>query len=226
MPIRINLLAELHAAEEERRKDPVKRGLIGAAIVVGLVVLWAASLQVKVLTAHRRLGALQSQWKSIEKSYESAVSVQRRFGDAQEKLGALRDMSTNRFLWGNVLNAFQQTLINVEDVQVVRLKADQTYVLAEPTPNRTNGTTVVRGKPGTATERIQLAIDGRDGSPQAGSRILNFKNAIAAQSYFQQNLARTNGLRLINQSPPQQDHGASGQFVMFSLECAFPEKVR
>ena len=34
MPIRINLLAEAQAAEEMRRRDPVKRALWGASIVV------------------------------------------------------------------------------------------------------------------------------------------------------------------------------------------------
>ncbi len=226
MPIRINLLAELQAAEEERRKDPVKRGVIAAAAVVAVVVLWAVSLQVKVMAASRDLGHLQSKWKSIEKNYTAAVATQRRHMDAEEKLAALRGLSTNRFLWGNVLSAFQQTLNNIENVQVVRLKADQTYALTEPTPSRTNGTTVVRGKPGTATEKIQLLIEGMDSSAQAGSRITAFKDAIANQAYFQQNLARTNGLRLTSRSAPQAIQGSSGQFVMFTLECAFPEKVR
>lgn len=226
MPIRINLLADLQAAEEERRKDPVKRGIMVGAGVVAIVALWAASLQVKVFAANRELGALQSKWKSIEKNYTSAVATQRRHMDAEEKLAALRNMSTNRFLWGSTLNAFQQTLNNIENVQVVRLKADQTYTVTEPTPSKTNGTTVVRGKPGTAVERIVLSIDAMDSSAQAGSRITAFKDAIANQSYFQQNLARTNGLRLTSRSAPQAIQGSSGQFVMFSLECAFPEKTR
>src|SRR5689334_641759 len=158
MPIRINLLAELQAAEEERRKDPVKRGLMAGALVVGVVALWAASLQVKVMAANRQLTTLQTRWKAIEKSYDVAVATQRRQMDAEEKLSALRDLSTNRFLWGNTLHAFQQTLNNIDDVQVVRLKADQTFTMAEPTPTRTNGTTVVRGKPATATEKVVLSI--------------------------------------------------------------------
>jgi hypothetical protein len=226
MPIRINLLAEHQAAEEERRKDPVKRGLIAAAAVVAVVALWAASLQVKVMAANRQLGSLQAHWKSIEKDYEAAVATQRRHMEVEEKLAALREMSTNRVLWGNVLNAFQQTLNNIDDVQVVRFKAGQTYVLTEPTPGRTNGTTVVRGKPGTATEKVVLSIDAMDSSPQAGSRITAFKDAIANQQYFQENLARTNGMRLTSRSAPQQIQGASGQFVMFTLEGAFPEKTR
>src|SRR5262245_57679200 len=107
MPIRINLLAELQAAEEERRKDPVKRTAILAAVIVGAAALWAITLQVKVMASDRQMGSLQTKWKAIEKNYEAAVATQRRNLEAEEKLAALRDMSTNRFLWGIALNAFQ-----------------------------------------------------------------------------------------------------------------------
>lgn len=226
MPIRINLLAELHAAEEERRKDPVKRGFIVAAIFVSAVALWAATLQVKVIAASSGLGNLDSRWKSIEKDYETAVTAQKRNLETAEKLAALNNMSSNRFLWANTLNALQMTLNNVDDVQVVRFKADQSYLVTEPGPSKTNGTTIVRGKPGTSTEKIVVTIDAMDSNKQPGSRVNSFKDAISAQSYFQQNLSRTNGLLLISQSAPQFNPGQANQFVMFTLQASFPEKVR
>src|SRR5690349_19418781 len=124
MPIRINLLAEIQAAEEERRKDPVKRTMLAAGAIAGVVALFAAILQVKVMGANSQLGALQSRWASIEKKYDVAVAAQRKNLEADEKLAALVDMSTNRFLWGNALNAFQLTLNNLDGVQVVRFKVD------------------------------------------------------------------------------------------------------
>jgi hypothetical protein len=226
MPIRINLLAELQSAEEERRKDPVKRTMIVAAVVVGAVALWTASLQVKVMASKREVTNLQTKWKSIEKNYEAAVAAKRRNLETEDRLVALRSMSTNRFLWGNTLGAFSQTLNNIEDVQVLRMRVEQTYTQAAATPNRTNGTTVVRGKPATSTEKIHLTIDAMDSSAQAGARVTAFKNAIGAQPYFQHNLAKTNGLMLTSQSPPQINQGSGNQFVMFQIQCAFPEKVR
>ena len=226
MPIRINLLAEIQAAEDERRKDPVKRAFIAAAVVVGAVAVWTATLQVKVMAANREVTQLQSQWKSIEKDYQAAVGTQRKNLETDDKLAALRALSTNRFLWGNVLGSFAQTLNNIDDVQIVRMKVDQTYHLVEATPNRTNGTTVVRGKPGTATEKIALVIDAMDSSAQAGTKVTRFKDAIGAQTYFQQSLAKTNGLLLLSQSAPQVNPGSGSQFVMFQLQCTFPEKVR
>ena len=45
MPIRINLLAEAQAAEELRRKNPVKRGIWIGGFLVLVVILWIAKLQ-------------------------------------------------------------------------------------------------------------------------------------------------------------------------------------
>src|SRR5688572_13601764 len=202
MPIRINLLAEAHAAEEERRKDPVKRGIFVGGFVVALVVAWAASQQVKVMGAKGELNKLNAQWTAIEKNYQAAVDSQREGMEAETKLTALYAMTTNRFLWGSVLNAFQQTLGPVDDVQVVRVKAEQTYLLTEGTPNRTSGTTVIPGKPGTVTERISMNVEAMDMSAQPGRRVNEFKESIAAVPYFKENLTKTNGVILTARSAP------------------------
>ena len=47
MPIRINLLAEQQAAEELRRRDPVKRAIWVAGFFVVVVVVWSGYLQFK-----------------------------------------------------------------------------------------------------------------------------------------------------------------------------------
>lgn len=48
MPIRINLLAEAQAAEEMRRKDPVKRSIWIGGFIVFLTLLAALTLQLKI----------------------------------------------------------------------------------------------------------------------------------------------------------------------------------
>jgi hypothetical protein len=229
MPIRINLLAEAQAAEEERRKDPVKRGTYVAGFLVCLVVLWAASLQVKILGARSEMKNLEAKWKSIEKDYQTTVETQRGSMEAEAKLSSLHQMTTNRFLWGNVLNAFQQTLGGIDGVQVVRFKGEQSYALTEGTANRTNGTAVVPGKPATATERISMNVEARDTSPQPGKLVNEFKESIANVSFFKENLTRTNGVLLTSRSAPQggpDSPDGKQTFVMFSLKCSFPEKTR
>src|SRR2546425_1570668 len=120
MPIRINLLAEAQAAEELRRKDPVKRAILAGSLLVVLVLFWISSLQIKIITAKSGLKDLQLKWNSIDKSYQEAVESKRKSIEVDGKLAALQQLKTNRFLWGTCLNAFQQTLSGADDVQVVR----------------------------------------------------------------------------------------------------------
>jgi len=42
MPIRLNLLAEAQAAEEARRRDPVKRAIWIGALLVSVVLVWSS----------------------------------------------------------------------------------------------------------------------------------------------------------------------------------------
>ncbi len=226
MPIRINLLAEAHAAEDERRRDPVKRGGYVAAFIVLCVVLWAVMLQFKVASAKSELGRLDAKWKTIEKNYQGAVNAQKASLDVDQRLGALHQMTTNRFLWGNVLNAFQQTLANIEGVQVVKLRTEQTYLIGEGTAARTNGTTVIPGKPPTSTERVSMTIEAMDVSAQPGRRVNQFRESIAAVPFFKEVLNKTNGVMLLSRSAPQNSANGTHSFVMFSLKATFPEKTR
>ena len=226
MPIRINLLAEAQAAEEERRKDPIKRGVFGATFLVSLVAMWAMTLQFQLIAAKSQLNGLDAKWKSIEQNYKIAVEAQRSTIETEQKLAALHQMTTNRFLWGNALNAFQQTLGTMDDVQIVRLKTEQLYSLTDGTPNRTNGTTVISGKPPSATEKISLTVDAMDVSPQPGRRVNQFKEAIGTVPFFKDGLTKTNGVMLMTRSAPQNSPNGRQTFVMFQLKCSFPDKTR
>jgi len=219
MPIRINLLAEAQATEELRRKDPVKRAILAAVLVICGVLVWSSTIQVKILASKSDLSTLQASWKSMEKNYQAAVESRRKFLEAEEKLTALQQLTTNRFLWGTTLNALQQTLNGVDDVQVTRVRADQTYTLADE---------IKKGAPkiATATEKIIMTIEAMDASPQPGAKINKFKASIASEPYFQGSLLKTNGVTLLSFSPPQMDSSGRNPFVRFSLQCLFPEKVR
>ena len=219
-------MAEAQAAEELRRKDPVKRALIGAGLLVCLAALWASTLQFKIIASKSELHGLESKWKSIEKGYQVAVESQRRTIEAERKLNALQQLTTNRFLWGTALNAFQQSLTGVDDIQVVRLRTDQTYLVGEETKARTNETKVVSGKPATATEKINLTIEAMDFNPQPGGSVNKLKESIATVPYFKSSLQKTNGVLLTSLSAPQVSPLGQKSFVMFTLQCFFPEAVR
>lgn len=218
-------MAEAQAAEELRRKDPVKRAFIVAGLLVFLVAIWASMLQFKIVSAKGELRGLESKWKSIEKGYQVAVESQRRTIEAQRKLSALHQLTTNRFLWGTALNAFQQALTGVDDVQVVRLKTEQTYFTTEETKTKSDDAKATSGKPATATERINFTVEAMDFSPQPGGSVNKFKESIANVPHFKGTLQKTNGVLLTSLSAPQVN--AQGKpFVMFTLQCFFPEAVR
>jgi hypothetical protein len=52
MPIRLNLLAEAQAAEDFRRRDPVKRGIGLAALLVALMLVFSSFLQLRATLAN------------------------------------------------------------------------------------------------------------------------------------------------------------------------------
>src|ERR1051326_641910 len=226
MAIRINLLAEAQAAEESRRKDPVKRALLAGAVILGLILFWSSTLQVKILAAKRELKTLESKWNGIEKSYQAAVESKRQAIEVEGKLAALHQLRTNRFLWGTALNAFQQTLSGLDDVQVVRLKTEQVYTITEEVKGKNLDGKVSGGKAATSTEKINLTIEAIDGSVQPGSQVNRFKQAIASVPYFENSLQKTNGVLLTSLSAPQMGPLGHNPYVMFTLQCYFPEKVR
>ncbi len=209
MPIRINLLAEAQAAEELRRKDPVKRGAVLAVLLVLLELCWSSTRQFKIMAAKGELNSLESKWQTIEKNYQKAVDNHRKELDAEEKLAALQQYTTNRLLWGTTLNAFQQTLMGVDQVQVVRLKTEQSYVLNEE-----------------AKKPSETTIEALDFSPQPGGQVNKFKEAITTVPYFYQILQKTNGVLLTSLSAPQLGPAGRTPYVLFTLQCFLPEKVR
>jgi hypothetical protein len=126
------LLAESQAAEELRRRDPVKRAAYIAGFVVFLVVLWSGTLQMKIIATNSDLRGLSSQWDSISEGYNKAVELQRGNIEVSQKLDGLNRLATNRFLWGTALNALQQTMDGVEQVQVLRVRCLPRHPVAAP----------------------------------------------------------------------------------------------
>lgn len=223
MPIRINLLAEAQAAEELRRKDPVKRALIASSVLVAVVLFWISTLQIKILSAKGDLKTLQSQWTSIKQDYELAVDGKRKSIEVEGKLNALFQLRTNRFLWGTALNAFQQTLSGIDDVQVVRLRTEQSYAQTEAKAASTDPRAV---KQYNAVEKISLTIDAVDSSAQPGGQVNRYKESILSVPYFHSHLQPTNAVLLTSLSAPNVGGPGSKPYVMFTLQCFFPEKVR
>jgi hypothetical protein len=224
MPIRLNLLAEAQAAEELRRRDPVKRTImVGIILTVG-VLGWASLIQFKAIMINRDLSAVTTKMNQCTNEYTTVVNMQKKTGEMNQKLAALTALSTNRFLNGNVLNALQQT--TVEDVQLTRLKIDQVFHYIEETKARTNDNVVVPGKPAKVTEKTMLVLDGTDSSQNPGDQVLRMKDTIGQSLYFKANLDRANAVAWKSSSSPQISPETGRSVVTFTLECRYPDKTR
>ena len=127
-------------------------------------------------------------------------------------------------LHGTLLNALQQTTL--DDVQLIRLRTDETYIYNEEIKPKTNGTDrITPGRPASVTEKITVTFEARDSGANPGDQVNKFKQAISQLRLFQDFLGTSNEVRLANLSPPQT--GADGKpSVLFTLECRFPEKTR
>ncbi len=225
MPIRLNLLAEAQAAEEARRRDPVKRAAWVGALLVVAILVWSSSLQLKAILIRSDVSRLEGQISSHTNEYRLIVENQNKTADIKHKLSALRELSANRLLNGTLLNALQQT--TVDNVQLLRLRLEQSYLCFEGTKSHTNEDNVfVPGKPATATERTQLTLEGADCFPNPGDGLNRYKEALGNNVYLKQVLVKTNAISLKSLAPPQLSPLTGKRSVIFTLECRYPEKTR
>ena len=227
MPIRINLLAEERAAEEMRRRDPVKRVIQAAAVCVALVAALCVWNQVRLVAAASELRKSQAEWAKVEKEYTRVTLQMKQIAAVEQKLTALHQFATNRFLWGPPLNALQQCM--VDGIQIVKVRSEQTYTTSEAVVGSTSGGSPTLGKPATAKEKITLFLETREygDSPGDAEQLKQFRAALAAFPYFSERLRKVDSVKLIDLSPVQTDPADPGRpFVLFTLECLYPEVTR
>ena len=221
MPICINLLAEAQVVEDLRRRDPVKRSLWAGGVLISLVLVWCLIVQTRIITANSEFSKHEGRWKAIEKKHTGVTDDLKKTAGIERKLSALHRLSTNRFLWGSTLNVLQQTV--VDQVQVVRLKTEQSFTYVEPVATKTNLTKVIPGKPAAAVEKIAITVDAKDWDPTK-QNYNKLKEAIAKFPSFQTNFAKSDALRLTSLSKPSLDlNDGASPFVRFTLEMQFPE---
>jgi len=125
MPIRINLLAEEQAAEEMRRRDPIKRAMYMGAVLVVLMLVWIGLTQMNVNAARGELAANERRLKEVEDLSKSVRANQFEVADIDTKLKALRKYSTNRFFWGSLLDAVQQAA--VPNIRLMGIEGQHSY---------------------------------------------------------------------------------------------------
>jgi hypothetical protein len=223
MPIRINLLAESLAEEDLRRRDPVKRAIIIGALLVAVSLIWCSSNWLNTFMVKGTLTNIDNRIQAHTNDFSQVLFNQKKASETQRRLDSLQKLNSTRFLLGNLMNAFQKTCVS--NVQVTRIRLDQSYNVTSGSPPVTNAYGVVPGKPGNSVEKISLIVDAKDLSANPGDQVNHFKDALVGQEFFKSQLNQTNGVRLSNLSAPQ-SQGDSRPFVVFTLECRFLDKTR
>ncbi|HVV00508.1 MAG TPA: hypothetical protein VHH88_04045 [Verrucomicrobiae bacterium] len=225
MPIRLNLLAEAQAAEELRRKDPVKRAIWVATLLVTIMLVWSSSLQVKAMMANREVAKAEGLTSGYTNDFDQVVANQKKEAELQRKLIALQEMSTNRLLQATILNALQKS--TVDDVQLLHFRVDQNFALTPEVKGKTKPDgRVIPSKPASITEHIALTLDGSDDSPNPGDQVTKLKAALLQNPYFHDVLGNTNAFVLKNLSTPEFSPASGKRAVNFTLECRYPERTR
>jgi len=224
MPIRLNLLAEAQAIEDVRRRDPVKRVTFIGGLLVILMLVWASSLQLRAIIANKYLNRVQAAMNAKATDYKHVMENRKRIEEATVKLSALQALSTNRFHNGTLLNTLQKT--TVDEVQLLHLKVEQNYLLAEEVKARTNGSKVLPASPATVTEKIALMLEGSDTSASPGDQVPKYKDALATNPYFRAPEGAVSQVNLKNLAAPQISPETGRALVLFTLEWRAPEKIR
>ena len=223
MPIRINLLSEAMAEEELRRRDPVKRAIFVGAFLLALSLVWFSSVWLTFMLNKQEYNRVEADIQTHTNDYAQVQSNLKKIAGVQNRLDGLNRLTAARFLQGNLLNALQHTY--VPNVQLTRLRVDQTYTATAGVPAKTNHFGVVAGRPPAVTEHITLTLDAKDFSPNPGDQVNHFKDALLREDYFKPLIDPATGIRLARLSPLQTGTDNSKPFVMFTLECRFLDQT-
>lgn len=216
MPIQINLLAEALAEEDLRRRDPVKRAIFGGALLVALSLVWFSSILLGHVIASSKLSQVEAEIQLHTNDYNVVVGNLKKINETQRSLDALQKLSSARFLQGDLMNALQQ--LYVRNVQLTRLEVKQSYTRHDPA----NGQSAALA---SIVEHTVLTLDAQDFSPNPGDQVNHYKDALSQLDFFKTNLDTNNSPKLSNLSPPQL--AADGKpFVLFTVECHFPDHTR
>lgn len=217
--IKINLLAEEIAAEELRRKDPLKRVIWAGGALVGLFVVWAVLLQFDVMKSDNALQRTANDWSNLEKQDGLIRTNRTKTGELERRLAMLNKLSTNRFLWSAPLNALQYCL--VDKVEVMDIHVAQSYRVSSVVKD-SQGVVV---KPAVSVEDIVMTVKGTDYADVREGNHIRFMNKMAQNPYFKETLRKPDSFKGIEQMQKLQE--AEGKKASsFSFSAQFQLKTR
>lgn len=221
MPIVINLLAEEQAAEELRRRDPLKKAIWIATCCALLSLLLVGYYQMKLSGARKHQAAKEAEWAELESKVRDAKLLREESIVLTAKYMALQQYAANRFLWGPTLDVIQNCMI--PDIRVMSINSDQRFSYVEPV----KATEVTPAKPGECTEALSIIIKARDDGPSSEQKYNMFREKLASHAYYKEIFNGRDGVTLDELSPPIAEGGDPNKtYVLFRLKCALPPITR
>jgi hypothetical protein len=222
MPIRINLLAEQQAAEERRRRDPVKRAFWVGGFCVALMLLWSLYLVLEKWNHAQEEADLKDKCRRLETNSVQVITNRTRISEIDRKLALLHQVATNRFLWGPFLNSLQ--FCGQRDLELLHLNVRQDYIeTPEVKPARPGG----RFEPATSTERIVATLVAKYSGPSPEQGIEQYKRSLRTDPFLKRCFTNENSLKLAGFPQRLVDPlDPSRAYTQFTLEGAMPERTR
>ncbi len=216
MPIRINLLAEEQAAEELRRKDPLKRAIIIAGVVVAVVVVFAGFNTMRVKASTAEANGIRQAYEDVKDKELALKEMRAMTGRLEANLDSLHRLATNRFLVAPVINELQFSM--VDGIRLTRFVIKQNfeeYAAVPPPPD-----TDEQGIPAKSIEHVAFEIYADD---RAG-KYNEYMAKIAER--FEGRLRKRDGVKLQNLSDPIESADGSGSYRAVVIECRYPSVTR
>jgi hypothetical protein len=218
MPIRINYLAELQMAEEMRRRDPVKRAGMAAGALVLLVIGYCGYMYMQVGNARQALESEEKALQKLDKDEKLVTTNKAQIVILEGRINSLLALTTNRWLWGTALNGMQTW--SVPNVTIARVRVIQNYSVVQEKGK--DG----KLKPAVAKENFLFYIDGRDEGQELDQNHNQLKAKLLASPPFKDRWAKDNAVRLKNLASSRDAQDPTKGYSLFTLECAFEEKIR
>lgn len=218
MPIRLNLLSEEYDQRGERFRDPRVLGYFVSGACCLLVSIYSLSVFLKRHSIFNEVSARTTEWTQNEKKY---VELEGKLNESiviMREIESLQRYSTNRFLWGPVLNDIQSSV--VPNIYLSGLIGKQEIVYEA---ERTHGNDKI---PAQVTQKTSLTMRGFDSSPDRHLSVNTYSKQLVNQPNISSLVSNSGQMRLIDVGLRRNDpFDPNITYVGFTTVCVFDDKI-
>jgi hypothetical protein len=142
MPLQLNLLHEEFTQERQRKRDPLKLGLKGLAVVGAFLVLFYMFKAYQTLSVKKELSRVEGDWARVEPKVTAAQKRAQELAGIIDATNVLDALIENRFFWAPLLQTLSECVApnvqltsfdgTVNEDKLVRLTIEGTAAGEEP----------------------------------------------------------------------------------------------